>query len=226
MRDLLLLGGTSVQANLQTTGALSAATHPPANLDSFQERRSQRLTSRHSHTLRSSTQKSGVWQEATMIHINLIVLGKLKEIFWQEAEAEYLKRLQPWAKITIHELREESFSEKNNPEQIKQKEAEKILDQLKKFSLEQSHLIVLDEHGKQFSSINFSRQLDQLSSQQTNDFTFIIGGPLGLDQSILKLAKLKLSLSSMTFTHQMARVFLWEQIYRAMMINNGRNYHY
>ncbi len=161
-----------------------------------------------------------------MIHINLIVLGKLKEIFWQEAEAEYLKRLQPWAKITIHELREESFSEKNNPEQIKQKEAEKILDQLKKFSLEQSHLIVLDEHGKQFSSINFSRQLDQLSSQQTNDFTFIIGGPLGLDQSILKLAKLKLSLSSMTFTHQMARVFLWEQIYRAMMINNGRNYHY
>ncbi len=161
-----------------------------------------------------------------MLHINLIVLGKLKEKFWQEAEAEYLKRLQTWAKISIHELREESFSEKNNPEQIKQKEAEKILAQLKKFSLEQSYIIVLDEHGKQFSSLDFAKHTNQLSNEQINTFTFIIGGPLGLDQSILKLAKLKLSLSTMTFTHQMARVFLWEQIYRAMTINNGRNYHY
>ncbi len=161
-----------------------------------------------------------------MIHLSLIVLGKLKEKFWQEAEAEYLKRLQAWAKITIHELREESFSEKDNPEKIKQKEAEKIVTQLKKASLEQSYIIVLDEHGKQFSSLDFATHINQLSNQQINDFTFIIGGPLGLDESILKPANLKLSLSSMTFTHQMARVFLWEQIYRAMMIQNNRNYHY
>jgi 23S rRNA (pseudouridine1915-N3)-methyltransferase len=161
-----------------------------------------------------------------MFHINLIVLGKLKEKFWQEAEAEYLKRLQAWAKIAIHELREESFSEKDSPEHIKQKEAEKISAQLKKLSLEQSYIVVLDEHGKQFSSLDFAKHINQSSNQQINNFTFIIGGPLGLDQSILKLASLKLSLSSMTFTHQMARIFLLEQIYRAMTINNRRNYHY
>lgn len=159
-----------------------------------------------------------------MIHLNLIVLGKLKEKFWQEAEAEYLKRLQPWAKITIYELREESFSEKDKPGNIKQKEAEKIISTLNK--IKDNFILVLDEHGKNFSSTQFANQLNQLSNQQINKFTFIIGGPLGLDESILKLANLKLSLSSMTFTHQMARVFLWEQIYRAMTINHGRNYHY
>ncbi|MBI2037462.1 MAG: 23S rRNA (pseudouridine(1915)-N(3))-methyltransferase RlmH [Candidatus Magasanikbacteria bacterium] len=159
-----------------------------------------------------------------MLHIDLIVLGKLKEAFWQEAEAEYLKRLKPWAKIIIHQLREESFSEKDNIENIKQKEAEKILAALDK--IKDAHVIALDEHGKNFSSIDFAKQINQLTNQQINNLTFIIGGPLGLHESILKLAKLKLSLSSMTFTHQMARVFLWEQIYRAMMINTGRNYHY
>lgn len=159
-----------------------------------------------------------------MIHLNLIVLGKLKEKFWQEAEAEYLKRLQTWAKVNIYELREESFSDKDKPENIKQKEAEKIKATLNK--IKNNFIIVLDEHGKSFSSTQFASQLNQLSGQQFNSFTFIIGGPHGLDESILKLANLKLSLSSMTFTHQMARVFLWEQIYRAMTINNGRNYHY
>ncbi len=157
-----------------------------------------------------------------MIHIDLIILGKLKETFWQEAESEYLKRLKPWAKITIHELREESFSEKDNIENIKQKEAEKIINTLEK--IKDAHVIVLDEHGKNFSSKQFAQQFTEL--EQFHHLTFVIGGPLGLHESILKLAKLKLSLSSMTFTHQMARVFLWEQIYRAMMINAGRNYHY
>ena len=159
-----------------------------------------------------------------MLHLNLIVLGKLKETYWQEAEAEYLKRLQNWAKINIYELREESFSEKDKPEQIKQKEVEKIITTLHK--IKDGFVIVLDEHGKSFSSIKFADQLNQLSNQQINQLTFVLGGPLGLDESILKIANLKLSLSSMTFTHQMARVFLWEQIYRAMTINNSRNYHY
>ncbi|OGH92672.1 MAG: hypothetical protein A2563_03295 [Candidatus Magasanikbacteria bacterium RIFOXYD1_FULL_40_23] len=157
-----------------------------------------------------------------MLHIDLIILGKLKETFWQEAESEYLKRLKPWAKITIHELREESFSEKDNIENIKQKEAEKIIGTLEK--IKDAHIIVLDEHGKNFSSKQFAQHFTEL--EQFHHLTFIIGGPLGLHESILKLAKLKLSLSSMTFTHQMARVFLWEQIYRAMMINSSRNYHY
>lgn len=159
-----------------------------------------------------------------MIHVHLIILGKLKEKFWQEAEAEYLKRLQPWAKITIHELKEESFSEKDNIEQIKQKEADKILNAIQK--IKDSYLIVLDEHGKQFSSVNLAQQFKQISDNNINNLTFILGGPLGLHESILKQANLKLSLSALTFTHQMARVFLWEQIYRAMTITNGKKYHY
>lgn len=153
-----------------------------------------------------------------MIHINIIAVGKLKEKFWREGEAEYLKRLSAFAKITIHELKEESFGEKDSPDMIKKKEAEKIISILKK---QDGLIIVLDEHGQQFSSTAFADKI-----KPAGKLTFIIGGPLGLDESILKTANLKLSLSSMTFTHQMARVFLWEQIYRAMMINSGRKYHY
>jgi 23S rRNA (pseudouridine1915-N3)-methyltransferase len=157
------------------------------------------------------------------MNINLIVLGKLKENYWKDAEAEYLKRLQPWAKIVIHEIKEESFSEKDKPEIIKKKEAEKIKAVLKKIN--DAYIIALDEHGKSFSSVQFAEQFKNLAGQQ-NNIVLIIGGPLGLDESVLNLAKLKLSLSSMTFTHQMARVILLEQIYRASMINQNRKYHY
>ncbi len=159
-----------------------------------------------------------------MLHINLIVLGKLKEKYWQESEAEYLKRLSAWAKISINEIKEESFNEKDPIEFIKQKEAEKINKVLAKFT--DSYLIALDEHGKQFSSVDFADKIDHLAAEHAGNITFIIGGPLGLHESILAKAKLKLSLSAMTFTHQMARVFLSEQIYRSMTIILGKKYHY
>ena len=156
-----------------------------------------------------------------MLHINLICLGKLKENFWREAESEYLKRLSAFAKIQITELREESFDEKDSVEIIKQKEAQKILSALP----ENSFVIVLDEHGRQFTSIQLAEKIKEVN-QQSNNLTFIIGGPLGLHSSILQKANLKLSFSAFTFTHQMIRVFLWEQIYRAQMIGAGRKYHY
>jgi len=159
-----------------------------------------------------------------MQNLHLICLGKLKETYWQEAEAEYLKRLGPYFKIQIHELREESFDEKSPVALIKEKEAKKIQEALEK--IKDNFIICLDEHGKQFSSVDFASQLSNVTIQQCNNVVFIIGGPLGLDESILKLAKLKLSLSKMTFTHQMVRVFLLEQIYRSSMINAGRKYHY
>jgi 23S rRNA (pseudouridine1915-N3)-methyltransferase len=87
-------------------------------------------------------------------------------------------------------------------------------------------VIILDEHGKQFSSLDFSNKLSSLVGGGNSNLVFIIGGPRGLDDSILKLSNLKLSFSAFTFTHQMVRVFLWEQIYRAMMITSGRQYHY
>jgi len=154
-----------------------------------------------------------------MPHINIITLGKLKEEFWREAEAEYLKRLSPYYQINIHEIREESFDEKSNKEKIKLTEAEKILTTLEKLKTED--IIVLDEHGKRFSSTTFSEFISPLA-----DITFVIGGPLGLHQKILEKVRYKISFSNMTFTHQMIRIFLLEQIYRAMTIKTGKKYHY
>jgi len=158
-----------------------------------------------------------------MLHIHIITLGKLKEGYWKEAEAEYLKRLQPYAKVFIHEIKEESFTEKDIPEIIKQREAEKIQIELKK--IKDSYIVALDEHGKQFSSMQFAQNLTNLSGS-SNSLVFVLGGPLGLDRSILDNADLKLSMSPLTFTHQMARIFLEEQLYRSMMIAGGRKYHY
>lgn len=158
-----------------------------------------------------------------MITIHFIVLGKLKELYWQAAEAEYLKRLQPWVKIVIHELKEEAFTEKIQKEMIKKKEAEKIKNTLEK--IKNAFLIILDEKEKQYTSLEFSKKISTI--QQTNStIVFVIGGPLGLDTEILKLAHLKFSLSSLTFTHQMARIILLEQLYRAYTIALGKKYHY
>ncbi len=159
-----------------------------------------------------------------MLHLHLIVLGKLKESYWQAAEAEYLKRLQPYAKIIIHELKEESFSEKNPVELVKKKEAAKITAELEK--IKDGYIIALDEGGKKYSSPDFATNLQKQFSNYNNLAIFIVGGPLGLDPSILNQAHATISLSSFTFTHQMARVILLEQIYRGMMIANNRKYHY
>lgn len=155
------------------------------------------------------------------MNIRIITLGKLKESYWREAEQEYLKRLSAFSKIEIIELKEESFSEKDLPEQIKLKEAEKIL----KILTKDDFVITLDEHGSSYSSLEFSSKLNSWIVANSN-LTFIIGGPLGLDASILSRANAKLSLSKMTFTHQMIRTFLLEQIYRGFMIVNKRKYHY
>lgn len=159
-----------------------------------------------------------------MLHINIVCLGKLKEKYWNEAQAEYLKRLSVFAKVEIVELKEESFDDKMPAQMIKEKEAQLLKNALNK--IQDAFLIVLDEHGKQFSSVDFSKKLSDLSLSGNSNFVFVIGGPLGLDESILKMAKLKLSFSAFTFTHQMIRVFLLEQIYRAMMISAERHYHY
>lgn len=159
-----------------------------------------------------------------MLHLNLICLGSLKEKFWQAAETEYLKRLQAWVKIEIRELKEESFSAKDDPQKIKEKEAEKIIKELEKNKPD--YLITLSHLGKQFSSKDLSEHIKSFPAKQLNNITFVIGGPLGLSETILQKANLKLSLSPLTFTHQMARVILWEQIYRSLTIINNRSYHY
>lgn len=159
-----------------------------------------------------------------MIHITILTLGKLKESFWRDAESEYVKRLSAFVKLTIIELKEESFSTKDNPATIKQKEALKITAELAKLSA--PYIVALDEHGKTLNSMAFAKHITTATTEHSNNLVFIIGGPLGLDPSIAKLSSFTLSLSSLTFTHQMVRIFLLEQVYRAMMIQQNRPYHY
>jgi 23S rRNA (pseudouridine1915-N3)-methyltransferase len=157
-----------------------------------------------------------------MIKINIISVGKLKEQYWREAEAEYLKRLSVWIKINITELKEESFTPKDKTEIIKKKEADKIRSVLPK----NSFLVILDPNGKQFNSLELASKINELSIYGVNEITIVIGGPLGLDKSIIDSADVVLSLSKLTFTHQMSRIILLEQLYRSFTIINNKKYHY
>jgi 23S rRNA (pseudouridine1915-N3)-methyltransferase len=157
-----------------------------------------------------------------MASIHIITLGKLKEPFWKDAEKEYLKRLSG-IKLQIHELKEESFTDKDPVELVKEKEAEKILDELVK--IKNTFVIALEEKGREYTSTEFARQLGSWNTTHSS-ITFVIGGPLGLAPSIVARSVASLSLSPLTFTHQMTRVLLLEQIYRAFMIMAGRRYHY
>jgi len=156
-----------------------------------------------------------------MLKIKIICLGKLKESYWREAEAEYIKRLGPFARFEIIEIPEISFQPKDDPEKIKIKEGESIL----KYVKDEEFIIALDEHGEQKGSEELAHFLED-TGKRGQTITFIIGGPLGLSGEVLSHANLQLSLSKLTFTHQMVRVILLEQIYRAGNILMGKVYHY
>ncbi len=158
-----------------------------------------------------------------MLTINVICVGKLKESFFKEAIDEYSKRLSKYCKLEITELPDEKIP--NNPnekqiEQVKEKECNNILSHIKK----DSYIISLDLTGKQLSSEELSLTLDNLCLS-TSHITFIIGGSLGLNQEVLSKSNSILSFSKMTFPHQLIRIFLLEQIYRAFKISNGETYH-
>lgn len=156
-----------------------------------------------------------------MFNINIIVLGKLKEKYWRDAEAEYLKRLKSYAKIKIIELPEEAFRESDEREKIKMKEAEKI----QKYIQPDNVIIALHEYGKQYTSKEFAKFLEEHSTRGES-IIFIIGGPLGLHSSILDQTHFQISLSELTFPHQMVRTILLEQLYRSGTILQGKQYHY
>lgn len=152
-----------------------------------------------------------------MLHI--LAVGKLKESYAREACEEYIKRLSPYLKITLTEIPETPFRDTNDREKIQNAEAEKIRKQLKK----DTFIIALHPNAKPLDSIAFSKKLQHW--QQQPSIAFIIGGPLGIAPEILAQAHEKLSLSPLTFTHQMTRVILLEQLYRSVMMEKGK-YHY
>ena len=158
-----------------------------------------------------------------MLTINIVCVGKIKEQYLKDAINEYSKRLSRYCKLNIIEVPDEKIPEKSNStisEEIKEKECLNISNHLPKDTFP----ICLDLKGKEFSSEEFSKNIETLSLV-TSSITFIIGGSLGLSTDLLKQANQKICFSKMTFPHQLIRVFLLEQIYRAFKISNGETYH-
>ena len=151
-----------------------------------------------------------------MITINVVAVGNLKEKFSVDAEKEYLKRLSAFCKIKVVETKE--FNELKNIELIKEREGEEILKHLSNFS------ILLDVQGEAFSSEDFAKRLEKISLNHST-ITFVIGGSYGVSEKVKNACQQKISFSKMTFPHNLFRIMLLEQIYRAFTIMSGKSYH-
>lgn len=153
-----------------------------------------------------------------------LTIGKIKEKWMRQGIDEYLKRLSPIAKVEILSPDEEKMPENPSPalkEKVMEKEGEKLLKYLK----DEDFLILLDLKGKPVTSEGLADILRQKMVSGTSHFFFMIGGPYGNGENIRRRANLKISISAMTFTHQMARLILAEQVYRAMKIIRHEPYH-
>ena len=158
------------------------------------------------------------------MQIRIIAVGKIKEKYLQDGIAEYEKRLRPYTKLQVVELAEEKRPISASPAielVAKEKEGERIHAAIP----ESSYVIALDMKGKSWSSEELAASFRQWELSGQNNLVFIIGGDLGLSPVILSRSDLRLSLSTMTFTHPIARLLLVEQIYRAFRILRGEPYH-
>ncbi len=153
------------------------------------------------------------------MNLRIIQLGKDKDAWLTEAMAEYRKRLGALCKLEVLELPDVSIRQTGSQELVIRKEADTILARLEP----DDFVVLLDEHGEQKTSLEFSAFLDSLSDRKR--IVFVIGGVYGTDERIRKRANVCLALSRLTFTHRMARLILIEQIYRGLMISRGRSYH-
>ena len=159
-----------------------------------------------------------------MMTVRLIVLGKLKESYLRDACAEYTKRLQAFCRLQVVELTPQRLPENPSSSQITdalEKEAQEICRQIP----QGAKVFALCIEGKMFSSEQFSALLDKTAVDGTGTVVLIIGSSFGLSDSIKQLAQVRLSMSPMTFPHQLARVMLLEQLYRAFQISSGGKYH-
>ena len=156
--------------------------------------------------------------------VTIITVGKVKESYFRGAIEEYSKRLSKYCKLDIVEVADEKTPDKaseTEEQQIKEKEAERIM----KYVREDAYVIALAIEGKQLDSVELSKKIEKLGIQGKSHVQFIIGGSLGLHHIVLSRADYKLSFSKMTFPHQLMRVILLEQIYRAYRIMNHEPYH-
>ena len=158
-----------------------------------------------------------------MINVTLIAVGKLKEKYLRDAVAEYFKRLGAFCKINIIEIDEEKVGDNPSKAQIDnvlEKEGQRIIKKIPK----SSSVITLCIEGKEYSSEELAKKIADISMTSSH-ITFIIGGSLGLSDTVKSKSALRLSFGKMTLPHQLMRVVLLEQIYRAFKINNNESYH-
>jgi 23S rRNA (pseudouridine1915-N3)-methyltransferase len=158
------------------------------------------------------------------VNISIITIGKLKEKYLKQGIQEYLKRLSSYAKVEIIELADEKAPEnlsESEMEQVKQKEGERILAKIS----DDTYVIALAINGKQKSSEELAKEIDSLATYGKSKVAFVIGGSLGLSSEVMKRSNAALSFSKMTFPHQLMRLVLVEQIYRAFRIIRNEPYH-
>ncbi len=164
------------------------------------------------------------FKRGRLLNFTILAVGKIKEKFYTEAISEFTKRLSRYGKIRILEVEDEKTPDKASPreeEQIKEREGNKLLRLIK----DTDYVCVLAIEGKEMDSVAFSRRLEQLFVEGKSNVVFVIGGSLGLSEDVKKRADWKLSFSPMTFPHQLMRVILLEQLYRACRIQHNEPYH-
>ena len=154
--------------------------------------------------------------------IKLIIIGKTKSKFLLDGENEYQKRLKHYCKFSELIIPDIKNGGKLSKRELKGKEGSLILDSLKK----SDYVILLDDKGLALTSIEFSEFLNKKIVSSTNELVFVIGGAFGFSESVYRRANTKLSLSKMTFSHQMVRMIFKEQLYRAFTILKGEKYHH
>lgn len=158
------------------------------------------------------------------MNIKIVCVGKLKEKYFKEGIAEYVKRMSRFAKVKIVRVPDEKAPEKLSPaemEQVKEIEGKRILDKIK----DKEYVYVTAIKGKERTSEAFAKELSNLTTYGHSDITFVIGGSLGTSDAVNKRADDLISFGKFTMPHQLMRLVLIEQIYRAFMINSGSPYH-
>ncbi|KIL39599.1 50S rRNA methyltransferase [Gordoniibacillus kamchatkensis] len=158
------------------------------------------------------------------MQIQIAAVGKLKEKYLVQGIEEYAKRLAPYARLTITEVPDEKAPETMSAaeaEQVKQREGERLLAALRP----DAYVVALAIDGELWTSEQLARSLDQLATYGRSQVAFVIGGSLGLSEPVLRRADQRLSLGRLTLPHQLARLVLVEQVYRAFKINRGEPYH-
>jgi 23S rRNA (pseudouridine1915-N3)-methyltransferase len=154
--------------------------------------------------------------------IAFITVGKTEDAYLKDGIEKYVKRLKHYTKLELVEIAELKNTKALTEDQQKTKEAELIL---KKVAT-QDYLILLDEAGQEHTSVQFANYLNKRAISSVASLVFVVGGPYGFDQSVYQRANDKISLSRMTFSHQMVRLFFVEQLYRAFTIIKGEPYHH